>query len=68
MLAKSHEPLRFAPWLLLLGALTAIGPLSIDMYLPSFPSLEKELGTGVQLSLASFFIGMAMGQVLSNSP
>ena len=67
MLAKSHEPLRFAPWLLLLGALTAIGPLSIDMYLPSFPSLEKELGTGVQLSLASFFIGMAMGQVLYGS-
>ncbi len=57
-------PLRFAPWLLLLGALTAIGPLSIDMYLPSFPTLEKTLGSGVQISLASFFIGMALGQTL----
>lgn len=64
---SSSSPLRFAPWLLLLGALTAIGPLSIDMYLPSFPSLEKALGQGVQLSLASFFIGMAMGQVLYGS-
>lgn len=61
------EPLRFAPWLLLLGALTAIGPLSIDMYLPSFPILNQTLGTGVQLSLASFFLGMAMGQVLYGS-
>ncbi len=60
-------PLRFAPWLLLLGALTAIGPLSIDMYLPSFPTLNQELGAGVQLSLASFFIGMAMGQILYGS-
>ena len=56
--------LRFQPWLILLGALTAIGPLSIDMYLPGFPTIERELGQGVQLSLASFFIGMAFGQTL----
>lgn len=67
-MSKANTPaLRFAPWLLLLGALTAIGPLSIDMYLPSFPTLQKELGNGVQLSLASFFIGMAIGQVLYGS-
>lgn len=59
--------LRFEPWLMLLGALTAIGPLSIDMYLPSFPTLEQELGHGVQLSLASFFIGTTLGQVLYGS-
>lgn len=59
--------LRFEPWLILLGALTAIGPLSIDMYLPSFPTLEKELGQGAQLSLASFFIGMTIGQILYGS-
>ncbi|HNA22386.1 MAG TPA: Bcr/CflA family drug resistance efflux transporter, partial [Agitococcus sp.] len=55
--------LGFEPWLILLGALTAIGPLSIDMYLPSFPILEQELGKGAQLSLASFFMGMTLGQV-----
>ncbi|HNL81060.1 MAG TPA: multidrug effflux MFS transporter [Agitococcus sp.] len=59
--------LRFEPWLMLLGALTAIGPLSIDMYLPSFPTLEKELGQGAQLSLASFFIGTTFGQILYGS-
>ena len=59
--------LGFEPWLILLGALTAIGPLSIDMYLPSFPILEQELGKGAQLSLASFFMGMTLGQVLYGS-
>ncbi|AUX47192.1 uncharacterized protein SOCE26_087040 [Sorangium cellulosum] len=29
---------------LILGALTALGPLSIDMYLPSLPALQRELG------------------------
>jgi DHA1 family bicyclomycin/chloramphenicol resistance-like MFS transporter len=66
MSQNTPEPLRFAPWLILLGALTAIGPLSIDMYLPSFPTL-KRIRAGVQLSLASFFIGMAMGQILYGS-
>ncbi len=50
---------------LLLGSLTAIGPLSIDMYLPSFPSLGTSLGANdgaVQFTLAAFFIGLALGQ------
>ena len=67
MSQANTEPLRFAPWLILLGALTAIGPLSIDMYLPSFVILTQQMGAGIQLSLASFFIGMAMGQVLYGS-
>lgn len=51
----------------ILGALTAFGSLSIDMYLPSFPTLERELhasGSAVQFSLAAFFIGLALGQAL----
>lgn len=51
--------------ILILGALTAFASLSIDMYLPGFPTLEKELHTNsssVQFSLASFFVGMALGQ------
>src|SRR5581483_6382371 len=51
--------------ILILGALTAFGSLSIDMYLPSFPTLEQELRaspSAVQFSLAAFFVGMALGQ------
>jgi DHA1 family bicyclomycin/chloramphenicol resistance-like MFS transporter len=52
---------------LILGALTAFGPLSIDMYLPSFPALEADLGVSagaVQATLAVFFAGLACGQPL----
>lgn len=52
---------------LILGALTAFASLSIDMYLPSFPTLEKDLqatSSAVQFSLAAFFVGMALGQAL----
>lgn len=52
---------------LLLGMLTAIGPFSIDMYLPSFPAIADSLHTSVSritLSLSSFFIGIAFGQIL----
>lgn len=51
----------------LLGILTAFGPLSIDMYLPAFPSMAAELGTSlntIQLSLSAFFIGLAGGQLI----
>lgn len=54
-------------WLILLGALTAIGPLSIDMYLPAFPTVERELHAppgSVEYTLSSFFIGMALGQLI----
>lgn len=54
--------------ILILGALTMIGPFSIDMYLPGFPAIAKDLRTTiaeVQLSLASFFVGLALGQLFS---
>lgn len=58
---------RFAGWILLLAALTALGPLSIDMYLPGLPAIASGLhaddGTA-QLTLASYFIGLALGQIL----
>jgi DHA1 family bicyclomycin/chloramphenicol resistance-like MFS transporter len=52
-------------WIVLMGALTAIAPLSIDMYLPSFPSIAAELSAlgRVELTLAAFFIGVALGQL-----
>jgi DHA1 family bicyclomycin/chloramphenicol resistance-like MFS transporter len=56
---------RFPGWIVLMGALTAIGPLSIDMYLPAFPAIGKEFDalSQVELSLASFFTGLALGQL-----
>ena len=53
-------------WLILLGILTAIAPLSIDMYLPSFPLIEKDLAGwpgSVELTLGSFFVGLTIGQL-----
>ena len=52
---------------LILGVLSAIGPFSIDMYLPGFPDIAKDLHTTVAevaLSLSSFFIGISVGQFL----
>jgi DHA1 family bicyclomycin/chloramphenicol resistance-like MFS transporter len=57
-------PLRI---LLILGALSAFGPLAIDFYLPSFPALAQAFATDVehiQLSLASYFVGIALGQLI----
>ncbi|HEX5362079.1 MAG TPA: hypothetical protein VFW49_13505, partial [Fluviicoccus sp.] len=31
-------------WLILLGAIVALGPLAIDMYLPAFPAIEHQFG------------------------
>ncbi len=53
--------------ILILGLLTAIGPFSIDMYLPAFPDIAKGLNTSVSkvmLSLSSFFIGISAGQLI----
>lgn len=52
---------------LILGLLSAIGPLSIDMYLPGFPAIAADLHTSVDMvsySLSSFFIGICAGQLI----
>jgi MFS transporter, DHA1 family, multidrug resistance protein len=51
--------------ILVLGALTALGPLAIDMYLPALPWIARDLGVDlgvVQLTLSVFMIGIAAGQ------
>lgn len=58
---------RYFLLILILGSLTALGPFSIDMYLPGFPDIAKSLHTtteNVALSLSSFFIGISAGQLL----
>jgi DHA1 family bicyclomycin/chloramphenicol resistance-like MFS transporter len=54
-------------YVLILGSLTALGPFSIDMYLPGFGEIAHSLGTSVAtvaLSLSSFFVGISLGQLL----
>jgi len=51
----------------LLGALSALGPFSIDMYLPGFADIARNLKTSVAVvgySLTSYFIGIAVGQLV----
>ncbi|MNF37968.1 Bicyclomycin resistance protein [compost metagenome] len=52
--------------ILILGALSAFGPLAIDFYLPAFPAMAAAFGTDekhVQLTLASYFLGLSIGQL-----
>jgi len=58
---------RYFFTVLILGSLTALGPFSIDMYLPGFPAIAKSFHTTtaqVSLSLSSFFVGISIGQLL----
>lgn len=53
--------------ILILGSLAALGPFSIDMYLPGFVDIAQDLKTTestVALSLSTFFIGISAGQLL----
>lgn len=62
------EKLTSQEWILIftLVSLTALGPLAIDMYLPAFPKIAKDLNTeinNVQISLSTFLGGLAIGQL-----
>lgn len=51
----------------ILGSLSTVTPLAIDLYLPAFASLAEEFGTTtakISLSVTSYFVGMALGQIL----
>src|SRR6267154_3142777 len=53
--------------ILILGALMTLSPFSIDMYLPAFQQIASDFGTTparVALSVSSYFIGLAFGQLL----
>ena len=68
MIMRSRlEAMGLPGWLILMGALTAIGPLSIDMYLPAFPSIASSLGahsSEVERTLAAYLLGMASAQLV----
>lgn len=65
-----HSTRQFVLFVLILGTLTALGPLTIDMYLPAFPAIGKEfaaLPSTVELSLSVFLLGLALGQLFYGS-
>ena len=54
-------------YVILLGALTALGPFTVDLYLPAFPMLEDDFDTtagAVQLTLTGTMVGFAIGQLI----
>ena len=58
---------RYLQLVLVLGALIALGPLTIDMYLPAFPELSRDLGasaSATQLTLTGMLGGLAVGQLV----
>lgn len=62
--ADDRAPVRLV---LLLGALVALGALTIDMYLPALPSIVRDLdstSTAVQLTLTGTLVGTALGQLV----
>ncbi|MFC4337885.1 multidrug effflux MFS transporter [Salininema proteolyticum] len=67
-LSERDHPKRYVVLLVVvLGILTAVGPLSTDMYLPAFPAIADGLGTTeayIQLTLTASMVGLAVGQAL----
>ena len=70
MTSPVREPLagrRMTALIVVLGGLTAFGPLSMDLYLPAFPVLAEELHAGqsqVQLTLTADVVGLVAGQIV----
>jgi MFS transporter, DHA1 family, multidrug resistance protein len=66
--APAARPARRLWLLAVLGALSAFGPLSMDMYLPSTPTIAASLHAGqslVQLTLSGCLAGLAVGQLIA---
>ena len=63
--------MKIPAWLpVLLGVLTAVGPVSTDMYLPAFPAMERSLHAAAgsaQITLATWFAGLAVGQMMQGT-
>jgi DHA1 family bicyclomycin/chloramphenicol resistance-like MFS transporter len=65
--AGQDTPIR-ALHVLILGGLSALGPLSTDMYLPALPALSRELGATMsqtQLTLSAGILGLSLGQMIA---
>src|SRR6478736_5952479 len=63
---ESRQPSRVR-MIAVLGALVALGPLTIDMYLPALPKIADELSVSssvAQLTLTGTLAGLALGQLI----
>jgi MFS transporter, DHA1 family, multidrug resistance protein len=64
--AQAGTPAQFQPLFFLLAALTAFAPLTTDIYVPAMPAMQEAFATSaaaVQLTLSTYFIGYALGQL-----
>ncbi|NAW66056.1 Bcr/CflA family multidrug efflux MFS transporter [Photobacterium halotolerans] len=64
---KSDSPGLSFSLILILGAIAALTPLAIDMYLPAMPTIAKDLGVSpslVQVTLTAYTAGFAVGQLI----
>ena len=60
------QPMPVA-WIMMLGLIVAIGPLSIDMYLPALPTMAKDFGVStaqISNSVPAYFMGLVFGQLI----
>ena len=67
-MARSPRLLSHGRLVLLLGALSAFGPLSMDMYLPGLPSMARDLSApawAAQLTITASMLGLAGGQLIA---
>nr|WP_312034211.1 multidrug effflux MFS transporter [Actinoplanes sp. TBRC 11911] len=65
--SPTPEPTTKRSLILLLGFLSALGPLTIDMYLPSLPTIATDMhaaAAAVQLTLTGTLVGLGVGQLL----
>lgn len=63
---NAHQAPLPTLWILAMGLMIAIGPLSIDMYLPALPSMAAEFGVDVgsiAKSVPAYFVGLVFGQL-----
>ena len=54
-------------WIMMLGLIVAIGPLSIDMYLPALPTMAEDFGVStarISNSVPAYFVGLVFGQLI----
>lgn len=65
--SEQHFGHKIPGWLVLMGFLTALGPIAIDMYLPAFPTMAANLNTSpalIERTLASYLFGLAVAQLV----
>ena len=66
-LAEQYVGNRYLKLVLVLGALSAIGPLTVDTYLPALPSLTAQFGATdvqAQTTITGLLIGLGLGQLV----